>query len=61
LIREYIEDIAPPGSVPNGQYAGDPEPATEAQMIIEGIAAAIKAAEGKWRPAPPIMIFTGEP
>ena len=36
LIRETVEELAPPGSVPNDEYLG-PEPMLEAEAIIRGI------------------------
>jgi hypothetical protein len=38
LIRETVEELAPPGSVPNDEYLG-PEPMREADAIIRGIRA----------------------
>ena len=38
MIREAVEELAPPGSVPNDEYLG-PEPHEEAQAIIAGIVA----------------------
>jgi hypothetical protein len=35
-IREVVEDLAPPGSVPNDEYM-IPEPMLEAEAIIRGI------------------------
>lgn len=36
LIREAVEELAPPGSVPNGEYM-TAEPMLEAEVIIRGI------------------------
>ena len=36
LIREAVEELAPPGSIPNDEYLG-PEPMREAEAIIRGI------------------------
>jgi hypothetical protein len=36
LIRETVEELAPPGSVPNDEYLS-PEPMREAEAIIRGI------------------------
>jgi hypothetical protein len=35
-IREAVEELAPPSSVPNGEYLG-PEPMREAEAIVRGI------------------------
>jgi hypothetical protein len=35
-IREAVEELAPPSTVPNDQYLG-PEPMREAEAIIRGI------------------------
>jgi hypothetical protein len=37
-IREAVEELAPPGSVPNDEYL-TPEPVREAEAIIRGIRA----------------------
>jgi len=36
LIREAVEDCAPPGSVANGEYLL-PEPEIEAEALVRGI------------------------
>jgi len=36
LIRETVEEMAPPGSVPNDEYL-TPEPMREAEAIVRGI------------------------
>lgn len=38
MIREVVEDLAPPGSVPNQEYL-EPPPMLEAEAIIRGILA----------------------
>jgi hypothetical protein len=43
LIRETVEGLAPPGSVPNDKYA-TPEPMREAEAIIRGIHAIARSA-----------------
>jgi hypothetical protein len=43
-IREAVEKLAPPGSVPNDEYL-TPEPMREAEAIIRGIHAIARAAE----------------
>ena len=43
LIRETVEELAPPGSVPNDEYL-TPEPMREAEAIIRGIHAIARAA-----------------
>jgi hypothetical protein len=43
LIRETVEGLAPPGSVPNGKYT-TPEPMREAEAIIRGIHAIARSA-----------------
>jgi hypothetical protein len=36
LIREAVEELAPPGAVPNDEYLGS-EPMQEAEVIVRGI------------------------
>jgi hypothetical protein len=43
LIRETVEQLAPPGAVPNDEHLG-PEPTREAKAIIRGIHAIARAA-----------------
>ena len=43
LIRETVEGLAPPGSVPNSEYLA-PEPLREAEAIIRGIHAIARGA-----------------
>jgi hypothetical protein len=46
LIREAIEDCAPPGSVPRGEYL-TPEFTAEAEALVRGIYAIGRAGRGR--------------